>query len=164
MHVRKVHLGHYLLCRVEGAPNKTVGISMPVSSPSGAIIQLSVYNHPILPASLGQPTDSDVDAAFPVGGILAIKEPYVKMAATGDSPLLRVDSPSDLMFVPRNHRMLKGVQWSTSLNFHDATGNRTPEQWKNLGNKVRSLHLRLWLPRLTLLLRSISHPRASSWP
>ncbi|KAI9094570.1 hypothetical protein DFS34DRAFT_233949 [Phlyctochytrium arcticum] len=113
---------------------------MAIVSPSGCATQLSLYHFPILPMSLWPPAQSDVDAAFPLHQVLAIKEPYLKMANTGDTPLVRVDSPSDLMFVPRGHAMLEGVSWKALYPQNDPwvpplPKVRSVEEWKLAGNK-----------------------------
>ena len=143
--VRKRHTGQYLLCRIATPPVRTVGATMAIVSPSGCATQLSVYHFPILPASLWPPAQSDVDAAFPLHQVLAIKEPLLKMAATGNTPLVRVDSPSDLMFVPLNHALLESVSWKALC---PQNGSWIPprhrvksvEEWKLAGNKVRTLN------------------------
>jgi hypothetical protein len=135
-------MGRYLLGRIATLPVRVVGVTMAIVSPAGCVMQLAVYNFPILPVSCGPATQSDVDAAFPLHAIVAIKEPQLKMAATGTSPLLRVDSPSDIMFLPLGHRLLEGVTWR---DVYPKPGTWTPptrhildiDGWKVLGNKVR---------------------------
>ena len=39
------------------------------------------------------PTQADIDAAFPLHQVLAIKERAFENGSTGDTPLFRVDSP-----------------------------------------------------------------------
>ena len=143
MKIRQVHPGRYLLCRVVAQPTPTISIDLLVLDPAGTAIQLFLYNLPFLPLSLGPPTVQDVDTTFPVGTILAIREPWCKMPLGGSStPMLRVDSPSDVVFVQEGDKLFEGVKWKevyTGFWKVPTMRRQSLEDWKVLGNKVSSL-------------------------
>lgn len=55
----------------------------------------------------------DLDELLPLGTLFAIREPTFKNAADGSSCLVRVDSPTDLVFLESNDPLLANVKWST---------------------------------------------------
>ncbi|KAI9005351.1 hypothetical protein BC832DRAFT_557172 [Gaertneriomyces semiglobifer] len=137
--IRMIHRGRYILCRIATRPTLTVGLQMAVIAPSGAVLQLAVYNYPILPVALGRPTLRDIDAAFPLHSIIAIKEPFLKMAASGDTPMIRIDSPTDLKFVSPFDPLVKGIAWARDYPRQGIWVVPVPEKkpldyWKNTGN------------------------------
>ncbi|KAJ3184798.1 hypothetical protein HDU85_001477 [Gaertneriomyces sp. JEL0708] len=137
--IRMIHRGRYILCRIATRPTLTVGLQMAVIAPSGAVLQLAMYNYPILPVALGRPTLMDIDAAFPLNSIIAIKEPFLKMAASGDTPMIRIDSPTDLKFVSPSDPLVKGIAWARDYPRQAIWVVRAPEKktldyWKNAGN------------------------------
>jgi hypothetical protein len=135
--------GRFFLCRTVALPNLAVGMTVPVVSPFGHPIIVNFYNAPLLPISLGVAKLKDYCTVFPVGTIIAIKEPWLKMALTGDTCNMRVDSPTDLIILRPAYPVLKKVIWQESfwrLNLWEppAVVKRTAEAWKKRGNEVRS--------------------------
>ena len=132
------HEGRYFLCRVLCPPTKRVAIEVGLISPCGRVIQGCFYNYPIKPLSLPPPTLADLDCFFSEGTFLAIKEPWVKMSCgDGDSvPILRVDSPTDIVFIQSDNKILENVVWKGPVWGTTAEPRRTVEDWKQLGNKV----------------------------
>lgn len=77
----------------------------------GSVARISIYNFPTLfDGSL-----SDVDALFPIGTYMAIREPMYKMTDDGTSPLVRVDSPSDIIFLQPDHPILRDSNWNIDV-------------------------------------------------
>ncbi|GAA6059916.1 hypothetical protein JCM10212_005299 [Sporobolomyces blumeae] len=109
MFVPKTHRGSYLLCRIISAPRSLVGVTVVVEDPQGRAEVLSLYNYPLH----GVDTGPDLNAVFPIGTILAIREPTFKTSQTGDSCLVRVDSPSDLHVLSPNDPFISNVPWAT---------------------------------------------------
>eukprot|EP01119_Soliformovum_irregulare_P001033 TRINITY_DN10776_c0_g1_i1.p1 TRINITY_DN10776_c0_g1~~TRINITY_DN10776_c0_g1_i1.p1 ORF type:complete len:705 (+),score=151.91 TRINITY_DN10776_c0_g1_i1:168-2117(+) len=130
----QVHRGRHLLCRVAWCDPATVIVG--VIDPAGDEMILAIPNHPILPRSLGQPFNSDYNVVFSEGRIICIKEPFCKEA--GDSCLLKVDSPSDVVFISQFDPLLQSVEWKDSdgkSQWSPPKDKRTPEQCKQSGNQ-----------------------------
>jgi hypothetical protein len=91
---------------------------------------VSLYNFPGTLSATGR----ELDTIFPLNTIIIIREPLAKMALAASHSHIRVDSPSDILFVEPNDPVLKGVTW--------ATGSATPfkmtrsiVQWKETGDQ-----------------------------
>eukprot|EP01119_Soliformovum_irregulare_P023616 TRINITY_DN8285_c0_g1_i1.p1 TRINITY_DN8285_c0_g1~~TRINITY_DN8285_c0_g1_i1.p1 ORF type:complete len:826 (-),score=159.25 TRINITY_DN8285_c0_g1_i1:24-2501(-) len=138
MKVRQVHRGRYFLCRIAVLPWVTVGVTLGIIDPSGMGMTLGIYNYPLLPTSQGIPSTHDYDGVFSVGTILCIKEPFCKKAMTGDSYLLRVDSPTDIFIVHQGDPLLEGIKWKGADGrgeWNLPSDNRSADQCKESGNK-----------------------------
>ena len=61
----------------------------------GSIAHVSVYKYPF---TLDASRD-ETDAIFTLGARIAIREPTYKLTANGSRPMIRVDSPSDIVFM-----------------------------------------------------------------
>ncbi|GAA5974723.1 hypothetical protein JCM11641_007240 [Rhodosporidiobolus odoratus] len=59
----------------------------------------------------GVETGPDLDALFPLGQLLAIKDPTFKINEDGRVQLIRVDSPPDLVFLESGDPLLSKVKW-----------------------------------------------------
>lgn len=93
-------------------------------------MKLSLYNYPCTLHI----SDDDADALFPVGAILAVREPYYKATVDGKFRMLRVDSPSDLVFMDPKDNLIKGISWSTGPRLSNAPKLPcTDEGWKMRG-------------------------------
>ncbi|KAI0353060.1 hypothetical protein OH77DRAFT_1407932 [Trametes cingulata] len=132
MLVRQVHIGHYLLCRIITPCSRMVAVQTIVEDPDGVAQDLSIYNFP----STFNCSLDHLDALFPPGTILAIREPTFKAPTQGIRPLLRVDSPTDITFVVPNSPLLREVTWQTAdilVDFPPIPG--TSEVWQQRGNE-----------------------------
>ena len=97
----------------------------------GVAYDLSIYNFP----STFHCTLEHLDALFPTGGILAIREPTFKSATQGDRPLVRVDSPTDITFVTPRSSLLNGVVWRAGDTVPRAPAMlATVDAWQQRGN------------------------------
>ena len=74
------------------------------------------------------------DVMFPIGTILAIREPFYKFSANAEMPIIRVDAPSDIVVVDPRSPLLRGVSWSTSTVTAAPRLPTTAENWKERGN------------------------------
>ncbi|OSD04617.1 hypothetical protein PYCCODRAFT_1363850 [Trametes coccinea BRFM310] len=131
MLVRRVHLGHYLLCRLVAPCTRMVAVQTVVEDTEGIAHDLSIYNFP----STSNCSLEHLDALFPPGTILAIREPTLKAPTQGSRPLLRVDSPTDIIFVARNSPLLQNVSWRTGVavaGFRSLPA--TADAWQQRGN------------------------------
>lgn len=76
---------------------------------------------------------------------MAIREPTFKKATQGPFPMIRVDSPSDLILLRGGHPLLEGIEWRTGTKVaRELTTPVTIDGWRTLGNA----HFKAgrWLP------------------
>lgn len=120
-------------------------VTLPVASSSGRCTLLRLRCYPVLPASLGRPTEADVEDVFPEGSILAVKEPRLDRDLLSDEVGIDVYSPADVQALVAGDRLLEGVQW-------EGEGGAAWEvppieqlslaEWTNRGDEVRPQTLR----------------------
>ncbi|KAH9938008.1 uncharacterized protein B0H18DRAFT_866735 [Fomitopsis serialis] len=141
MLMRKTHLGSYLICRSIAPCTKIVAIQTVVEDVNGDAQILSIYNFPTtVEASLKY-----LDLIFPVGVTMAILEPTFKAATQGEHPIIRVDSPTDIVFLDPRSAMLRDVRWKTGQAVPTfASWPSDADHWKAHGN----MHFKAghWLP------------------
>ncbi|KII95014.1 hypothetical protein PLICRDRAFT_33842 [Plicaturopsis crispa FD-325 SS-3] len=132
MLVRKVHKGRFLLCRSITPCTRLVSVQMLVEDPDGQVRDLSIYNFP----SVGMGSSpEDVAAVFPVGTVLAIREPTLKMPTQGYRPIIRVDSPSDIVFKGPHSDLARGTSWKTGSHVNGSLHTPTSANaWKARGD------------------------------
>lgn len=58
-------------------------------------------------------TGPDLEEWLPLGTLLAIREPTFKMNMAGSNPIVRVDSPTDVVFLRPDDPLVAHVKWST---------------------------------------------------
>ncbi|KAI0638403.1 hypothetical protein C8Q77DRAFT_1047016 [Trametes polyzona] len=114
MYVRQVHTGYYVLCRIISPCIAVNAVQTVVEDPDGNALDLSIYNFPTMFGC----TAAHVDAIFPPGMVIAIREPTLKAPAQGPHPFLRVDSPTDIAFVSVNSDLLNGIVWRSGQALH----------------------------------------------
>ncbi|OBZ77129.1 hypothetical protein A0H81_03840 [Grifola frondosa] len=140
MSIRKTHVGHFLLCRTIAPCARFVAISTVVEDTDGLVQNLSMYN---FPTTIGCSLDH-LDKLFPIGTVIAIREPTLKEPLQGSHPLVRVDSPTDIVFVDPNHPILHGITWRTGLQNVSPAMPDTVEGWKDRGDAY--FRASEWLP------------------
>ncbi|GAA5874800.1 hypothetical protein JCM16303_002988 [Sporobolomyces ruberrimus] len=109
MWVSKTHKGSYLVCRSVSYAQKSIGDTLVVEDPKGRVEFLGLYNF----GWKGIETGPDLDEMLPLGTLFAIREPTFKTSADGSGCLVRVDSPTDLVFLESNDPLLANIKWST---------------------------------------------------
>jgi hypothetical protein len=117
-------------------------VTLPVASSSGRCTLLRLRCYPILPASLGRPTEVDVEAVFPEGSILAVKEPRLDRDLLSDEVGIDVYSPADVQAVSVGDRALEGVQWKDEGGVPwevPPIERLSLAEWADKGEKVRLL-------------------------
>ncbi|THH28831.1 hypothetical protein EUX98_g5351 [Antrodiella citrinella] len=130
MLVRKRHKGTYLLCRIISKPTHHLSIDVAVEDPDAGTSMLAIYHYPFtLNCSI-----NEVDELFPIGAIIALREPYYKFASRGDVPMIRVDAASDIIFLDPHSELARQVSWTTGDTVDTPSYPTTPEGWKNRGN------------------------------
>lgn len=83
----------------------------------------------------GVETGPDLDALFPRGAVLAIREPTYKPNQNGLCHLVRIESPTDYEILSPEHPLVKGARWATpSL----ATPRSASIDFKAVGNRYFS--------------------------
>lgn len=105
-----------------------VAISLAIEDTDGQAQMLSVYN---LPGAFLASLDT-LDELLPPGTVLVLREPTLKMDNEGQNAFIRVDSPTDVVFLTDDHPIARGARWRTN-----APRSRLPntaEAWKERGN------------------------------
>jgi len=109
-----------------------VAIEAVVEDPEGDARLLCLYN---LPSMLNAGLE-EIDIVFPVGTILAIREPYLKNSLQFENCLVRVDSPSDVVFLYPGDSIMEHITWKFGRHVPGApTLPSTVSSWKDVGNK-----------------------------
>lgn len=110
---------------------RVFSIHIPIEDVYGDVCLMELYNYP---GTIGASSEL-VEALFPVGSILAIREPTLKSAAHGGDPIMRVDSPSNVIWLEPDDAKLAGVKWRTGGHVPNSPGlPSTEEGWKKQGN------------------------------
>lgn len=107
-----------------------VALELSIEDPNGDVVLLTVYNFP----GLFLATTKVLDAHFPIGTVMAIREPWMKVPNTSSisGAMIRVDSPSDIAILEPSNPILEGVKWRTTPTVyrHPFT---SAGQWKEQG-------------------------------
>ena len=82
-----------------------------VEDTEGNPARLAIYNYP----TLFEATLDDLDSIFPIGTILLIREPTYKFSVTGTSSFIRVDTPSDIVFIGGDNPLLRNIRWKSEI-------------------------------------------------
>ena len=90
---------------------RLVATMMGVEDVEGNVARLSFYNYP----TLFYAKQGDLDALLPLGTILLIREPTYKMSLSAPTAFIRVDSPSDVVFLEKDDPVLRDIQWKYHL-------------------------------------------------
>jgi hypothetical protein len=109
-----------------------VDLQLTVEDPNGDVILVSLHNFPgLFLADL-----KVLQAYFPIGTVMAIREPWTQIsdASSHPSDFIKVDSTSDIVLLEPAHPTLHAVQWKTSPAVYCHTL-ATALQWKDLGTK-----------------------------
>lgn len=87
---------------------RKVGTELAVEDVDGNAVFLSLYHFP----GLFQATQTVLDAFLPLGQILVIREPWMKLPAAGfGHSMIRVDSPSDVIFLHGDEAVARSAVW-----------------------------------------------------
>jgi tetratricopeptide (TPR) repeat protein len=123
MYVPKVHKGLYLICRTIIPPRLISGVTVLLQDTRGDIESASFYY-------FQESLLSDPNEWLPEGTILLIKEPYMKYQSLGTcDPMIRVDSPSDVIFLHESDNLLRSTKWHRPVH-------KTFEELKADGNRL----------------------------
>ncbi|BGP36476.1 hypothetical protein JCM10449v2_000377 [Rhodotorula kratochvilovae] len=128
MQVTQAHKGRYLLCRIVSVPTRLVGVTFIVEDQDGRVEHLSLYNLNLPDLSAGP----DLDALFPRGAVLAVREPTYKPNQNGTCHVVRIDSPTDYEILAPSHPLVAGARWATAAPVRPLPASF---DFKALGNK-----------------------------
>ncbi|PVG03750.1 hypothetical protein CPB86DRAFT_821844 [Serendipita vermifera] len=130
MQARERKKDHYLLCRIISPAFRFVALTFAIEDTEGWSQIVALYN---FPGTLNA-TTTELDTIFPKNSVIAIREPLAKMEPDVSYSHIRIDSPSDIVFVDSGDQVLKRISW--------ATGETTPfkrtrsvAQWKATGDQ-----------------------------
>ena len=92
MFVNKIHHGKYLECRIVEAPFTIQAVHCLIVDNDGQLERLSLYN------CFTEEQLKNLPEFLPIGTHLIIKEPYLKLLASGNNEFnIRCDSPTDII-------------------------------------------------------------------
>lgn len=98
-----VHRGKYVIFRTLVEPEKAVGIRTVVEDPEGNVDVFSLYNYDL---------DKNYLDVIPNGIIIALKEPYYKLAAGGGA-ILRCDHPQNAIRLNADDSLVRQLIWKS---------------------------------------------------
>lgn len=113
------HRGQYLLLRTITPTYTMTAVMAVVEDENGSVLLLQLYNH-----------EEELSGAQSLekGTVIIVKEPYLKTMADGDLGI-RVDHPSDIMFVPEFDELIP-LSWRKG----SIKGDEDSSFWKAKGN------------------------------
>ena len=110
---------------------RMVAVQTIVEDIDGRVHDLSIYNFP----STFNCDLKHVDALFPLGTVVAIREPTFKAPLQGIRPIIRVDSPTDIIFVTPDSPLLHDAVWQTGATVPRSPAEPTTlDEWRQRGN------------------------------
>uniref|UniRef100_A0A914YRG0 SET domain-containing protein n=1 Tax=Panagrolaimus superbus TaxID=310955 RepID=A0A914YRG0_9BILA len=123
MKVPMVHEGRYLICQVIGQPYAIVGVNVLIQDINGDVEEVAIYNFRYKLDKL--------DWIHP-GTVFIIKEPWLRYGSQSKTPSLRIDSPSDVIFIDSTDyeflNKLDAKKWYVSMS-------KDAELWREKANK-----------------------------
>lgn len=108
-----VYADHHAVC--------SYSVQTVVEDIEGAAYDLSIYNYP----TTFDATLQDSDRLFPQDAVLLIREPVFMPSQQGSNPLVRVDSPSDIVVLAQHSAMLPEVSFATAAKTDPPARSRT---------------------------------------
>ncbi|PVF94962.1 hypothetical protein CPB86DRAFT_876032 [Serendipita vermifera] len=132
--IRHQNKGAYLICRTITKPSRphvSGLLSIGIEDTNGWAQQLSIYNFP----GTRNATTSELDTIFPLFTIMAIREPIIENMVLANQSQIRVNSPSDIVFLKGNQDpLLKDVTWASGQQTWGAM-ERSAQQWNEIAEK-----------------------------
>ncbi|PVF94961.1 hypothetical protein CPB86DRAFT_622538 [Serendipita vermifera] len=134
--IRHHNQGTYLLCRTISQVSRSNVISIGIEDTNGWSQQLSIYNFP----GTRSATTDELDTIFPLFTIMAIREPLIEDMLVGDSSHIRVNSPSDIVFLEGDENpLIEDVTWTSGERTWGVM-ERSAQEWKDIAGKHLALH------------------------
>src|SRR5207248_9157266 len=104
--------GRFLLCRVIEKCMKFMALTTIVEDPEGDVERLALYNW--APQSSELMSIDKASSYLPVGTILAVKNPYYKIAGDGLT-IIRSDNPAEIEVINRDSELLRDIKWLAGI-------------------------------------------------
>src|SRR5882762_3055655 len=116
-----------------GAIVRRVAVELSIEDPNGDVVLLTLYNFP----GLFLASAKALQAHFPVGVVMAIREPWMKLPIVSrlQNAIIRVDSPSDIIILEPSNVVARAVKWKTTPTIYRHVFT-SAEQWKVQGNQL----------------------------
>jgi hypothetical protein len=116
-----------------GAIVRRVAVELSIEDPNGDVVLLTLYNFP----GLFLASAKALQAHFPVGVVMAIREPWMKLPIVSrlQNAIIRVDSPSDIIILEPSNVVARAVKWKTTPTIYRHVF-ASAEQWKVQGNQL----------------------------
>ncbi|GAA5939424.1 Set6p [Sporobolomyces koalae] len=110
MLVPHTHKGRYIIVRsISALCTNSFGVQFVVEDTRGRAISIALYHFEEQSIQSGH----DLDLLFPLGTILAIREPHICNFLGASQFCLRIFSPTDVVLLGPADPMLEAVRWST---------------------------------------------------
>ena len=124
-----------------------------VEDTEGAAYDLSIYNYP---TTFDAPPQY-ADRIFPQDAVLLIREPVFMPSQQGVNPLVRVDSPTDIVVLAPHSALLPGVPFATGAQTtppRPLEALSTEQHWRTHGNELfKQAH---WFPAAVAYSRGLA--------
>ncbi|KEP51013.1 SET domain protein [Rhizoctonia solani 123E] len=127
MLLNNAHQGNYLVVRAISRAVRLVAIQVMVEDLEGNVVDLALYNC-LETAGLDR---QGICELIPVGQTMLIREPWITRGRTGGHVTVRVDSPTDIIFLPPNHPELEQYPGAWKLGSENNAQN-----YKDMGNSA----------------------------
>ncbi|THH28005.1 hypothetical protein EUX98_g6180 [Antrodiella citrinella] len=117
-----------------------LSVDFAIEDPKGDTSHVTIYHYP---TALNTFIDN-TDEVFPIGTVLAIREPYHKYVTLAEIPIVRIDAPSDIVFLGPSSPSTRNVTWATGNVAGASRSPTTASGWKDKGSDCYKR--KLWLP------------------
>ncbi|KAH9937991.1 uncharacterized protein B0H18DRAFT_965005 [Fomitopsis serialis] len=110
MFLRRPATGRSLRCRIIAPCTSFYAMQTVVEDEEGNAFDFSFYNYP----TTFDASPQDIDLLFPKGTVLLVREPVIMPSQQSDKPLVRVESPTDIVPLAPYRQMLPGTRFETT--------------------------------------------------
>ncbi|KAH9927216.1 uncharacterized protein B0H18DRAFT_1003473 [Fomitopsis serialis] len=110
MFLRRPATGRSLRCRIIAPCTSFYAMQTVVEDEEGQTFDFSFYNYP----TTFDASPQDIDILFPKGTVLLVREPVIMPSQQSDKPLVRVESPTDIVPLAPYRQMLPGTRFETT--------------------------------------------------
>ncbi|KAH9833708.1 uncharacterized protein C8Q71DRAFT_859984 [Rhodofomes roseus] len=156
MMMRQVTFGRALTCRIIAPCSSLYSVQTVVEDQQGTAYDLSFYNYP----TTFEASPQYMDILFPKGAVLLIRDPVLMPSQQNTNPLIRVDSPTDLVVFAPYTQMLPDVHFATEAPTSPSEPletMQTEDYWRVKGNDL--FKYSQWFPAAVAYSRGLEvHP------
>jgi tetratricopeptide (TPR) repeat protein len=108
---------------------RMVAVTFGVEDTNGWTQTISIYNFP----GTQNANTRELDTIFPLFTVLAIREPLARMGLASDHTNIRINSPSDLVFLKPQDPSLSNAKWESGRRQFPIMA-RTTQEWKDVAD------------------------------